>query len=148
MKIKKRVFLLLLFAKYGSIFAQNSQNTLPVSGSTQQVAKEISNAFEFLPPQSVLGRFSIQQLYIAKRLHLSEGQFREFDVLNDDFVTRIAVLHEDKAMDKKERKKQIKTLKKDRKKAFLALLTPQQQEKYSKMQKKKAMKKAIRKANR
>jgi Spy/CpxP family protein refolding chaperone len=124
----------LLFAAF--IFAQK-----PAALPQDATAKE---EFSLFSKNTWMGRFQKGQQKMVKKLGLDEQQKRSLDTMNDIYVTQRASFYDDKSLERRDRKTEIKQLQKDRVTKFQSILTPEQLQKWEdlrKGQKKKVFRK-------
>jgi Spy/CpxP family protein refolding chaperone len=100
--------------------------------------------FSLFSKDTWMGRFQKRQQKMVKKLGLDETQKRSLDTMNDVYVTQRAAFYDDKSLERRDRKADIKQLQKDRYAKFQNILTPEQLQKWEdlrKGQKKKVFRK-------
>jgi Spy/CpxP family protein refolding chaperone len=113
----------------------------PVVNPADASAKE---EFSLFSKNTWMGRFQKGQEKMSKKLGLDEQQRRSLDTMNDAYVTQRASFYDDKSLERRDRKADIKQLQKDRVAKFQNILTPEQLQKWEdlrKGQKKKVFRK-------
>ena len=124
--MKKLLFFVALFLFWFSLNAQTSAN------EAQLFATPSSGSF--------LNKFENRELRVAHTLKLDVTQLKTLDDINDTYVTQVASLYDNKTLSKKERKIEIKDLKKSRRENFEKMLTPNQLHQWQEMRKSKQKK--------
>ena len=89
---------------------------------------------------SFLNKFENRELRIARKLKLDLPQLKTLDDINDTYVTQVASLYDNKNLSKKDRREQIRDLKKSRRVNFETMLTPNQLQQWQEMRKSKQKK--------
>lgn len=113
----------------------------PAVKSPDGSAKE---GFSLFSKDNWMGRFQKRQDKMVKKLGLDDAQRRSLDTMNDVYVTQRASFYDDKSLERRDRKADIKQLQKDRVAKFQSILTPEQTKKWDdlrKSQKKKVFRK-------
>jgi hypothetical protein len=104
----------------------------------------VKEDFSLFSHDSWIGRFQKKQQKVVAKLGLDEQQRRSLDTMNDSYVTQRAAFFDDKGLDRKDRKEDIKQLQRERYAKFTRLLTTEQLKKWEDMrkgQKKKVLRK-------
>ena len=124
--MKKLIIFIALCAFSLALNAQTSAN------ETQLFTAPSSGSF--------LNKFENRELRIARKLKLDTPQLKTLDDINDTYVTQVASLYDNKNLSKKDRKEQIRDLKKSRRVNFETMLTPNQLQQWHEMRKSKQKK--------
>jgi Spy/CpxP family protein refolding chaperone len=133
----KRQILTISFCLFSVFLMAQQPATLPNDAS----AKE---GFTLFSKDTWMGRFQKGQQKIVVKIGLDEAQRRSLDTLNDVYVSQRAAFYDDKNLDRRDRKADIKQLQKERYDKFISLLSPEQLKKWNdlrKGQKKKVLRK-------
>jgi Spy/CpxP family protein refolding chaperone len=134
--MKKHILAIGLLFFVALVSAQN-----PVVKPVDASAKE---EFSLFSKDTWMGRFQKGQEKMVKKLGLDEQQRRSLDTMNDAYVSQRAAFYDDKSIERRDRKADIKQLQKDRYAKFQSILTPEQLQKWEdlrKGQKKKVFRK-------
>ena len=124
--MKKLIIFITLYVFSLALNAQTSAN------ETQLFTAPSSGSF--------LNKFENRELRIARKLKLDLPQLKTLDDINDTYVTQVASLYDNKNLSKKDRKEQIRDLKKSRRVNFETMLTPNQLQLWQEMRKSKQKK--------
>ncbi len=124
--MKKLIIFITLYVSSLALNAQTSAN------ETQLFTAPSSGSF--------LNKFENRELRIARKLKLDLPQLKTLDDINDTYVTQVASLYDNKNLSKKDRKEQIRDLKKSRRVNFETMLTPNQLQLWQEMRKSKQKK--------
>lgn len=134
--MKKQILTLAFFLFALCAYAQKN-----VGKPNATASKE---GFSLFSKDTWIGRFEKQHQQMAEKLGLDEAQRRSVDTMNDVYVSQRAAFFDDKSLDRRDRKADIKQLQKDRLAKFQSLLTPEQLKKWEDLrrgQKKKVLRK-------
>ena len=93
-------------------------------------ATDSKDEFSLFSKSNWLGRFQKKQEKMVTKLGLDDTQRRSLDTMNDTYVTQRAAFFDDDALQRKDRKADIKQLQKDREAKFQSILTPEQRKKW------------------
>jgi hypothetical protein len=133
----KRQILTISFCLFSVFLMAQQPAMLPNDAS----AKE---GFTLFSKDTWMGRFQKGQQKIVVKIGLDEAQRRSLDTMNDVYVSQRAAFYDDKNLDRRDRKADIKQLQKERYDKFISLLSPEQLKKWNdlrKGQKKKVLRK-------
>lgn len=107
--------------------------------NAQTSASELTS-FSAPTSGSFLNKFERRELRVAHTLKLDVVQLKSLDDINDTYVTQVAALYDNKNLSKKDRKVDIKNLKKSRRENFELMLSPVQLQQWQEMRKSKQKK--------
>lgn len=134
--MKKQILTIVFFLFALCAYAQKT-TTKPNTTASKE-------GFSLFSKDTWIGRFEKQHQQMAEKLGLNEAQRRSVDTMNDVYVSQRAAFFDDKSLDRRDRKTEIKQLQKDRLAKFQSLLTPEQLKKWEDLrrgQKKKVLRK-------
>jgi Spy/CpxP family protein refolding chaperone len=93
---------------------------------------------------SALGKFSLSQIHLTKKLRLTPRQLKQLDTVNDFYVVRNIEIQEDFKKNKTARKSALRDLKKEREVKFKAILTDEQRSQWTRRNQRRALRQARR----
>lgn len=125
--MKKTIYLLIYFCLSSVVgYSQTSTNA--------------SQSFYAPLPESMLGEFQKGERKMITLLQLTPEQLLQLDTLNDNYISRFVLIHDNKSLNIKERYSEIKLLKEEREQLFETLLTKEQHSMWENLKKRQQKK--------